>query len=71
MSQLKNNLTMCEVLIMEKNYKEYITDKAIVRIHGEVDEEHLKKATIRFLQEVQKENRMKAKQQAERSKTGI
>jgi len=56
---------------MEKNYKEYITDKAIVRIHGEVDEEHLKKATIRFLQEVQKENRMKAKQQAERSKTGI
>ncbi|MBR5306851.1 MAG: hypothetical protein IKU47_08005 [Oscillospiraceae bacterium] len=47
---------------MEKGYKEYITDKAIVRIHGDVDQEHLKKATIRFLQDVQKEKRMKAKQ---------
>ena len=47
---------------MEKeSYKEYISDKAIVRIHGEVDQEHLKKATIRFLQEVEKEKRLKRK----------
>jgi len=51
----------------EKGYKEYIIPgKAIVRIHGEVDEEHLKKAAIRFLQNVLKEQRMKAKQWSDR-----
>ena len=59
---------MCEVFTMEKDYKEYIIPgKAIVRIHGEIDQEHLKKAAIRFYQNVLKEQRMKAKQQAKRS----
>lgn len=45
-----------------KGMKEYITDRAIVRVHGPADREKIEAATVIFMKKVQQKRKKERKQ---------